>query len=169
MANNCDFTIRAVGKTKESVEKLLDVLRYKNPEMCLYRVFSADKTTEGAKQDGDLWMLDLIGDVAWSCTMWLHTTDTGHPYAGSKLAVLPEICKALEIGVEIWAEEPGVGFEQHIIVNHEGEIVFDDSEDMSYVQDEETGDFKENPDGSWVKDGGFEDYMEFAFPVEIFG
>lgn len=61
MANNCDFTIRAVGKTKESVEKLLDVLRYKNPEMCLYRVFSADKTTEGAKQDGDLWMLTSSG------------------------------------------------------------------------------------------------------------
>lgn len=169
MANNCDFTIRAVGKTKESVEKLLDVLQYKNPEMCLYRVFSAEKTKEGAEQDGDLWLLDIVGDVAWACSMWLHATDTGRPYAGtSKLAVLPEICKSLGIGVEIWAEEPGVGFEQHILVNHEGEIVADESEDMSYVCDD-NGEWVENPDGSWKKEGGFENFLEFSFPSEIFG
>lgn len=166
MANNCMFNIRAVGKTKESVERFLKVLQYKDPYFALYRVFSADAGE--AEQDGELWLLDIVGDVAWACSMWLHAVDTGRPYGGSKLAILPEICTTLDIGVEVWAEEPGVGFEQHILVNHNGSVVFDESEDMSYVCDDNE-EWVTNPDGSWKKEGGFENFLEYSFPNEIYG
>jgi len=170
MANNCCYDMKVVGKTKESVERLLSIMQYKDTEFYMYRVFSAESGLD-AEQDGDLWVLSICGDVAWSCKEWVHgVRGKDYPCAenGSKFANLQEICRALDIGVEIWSDEPGMGFEEHYIIDHNGTVVVDECEEYMLVEDED-GELKEDSDGNWVKDGGFKEFMDWAFANEIYG
>ncbi len=56
MANNCFYDLKAVG-TKESVNELVQILQYKHPKLCFYRIFSAEVCDEGVTPMGNIMLL----------------------------------------------------------------------------------------------------------------
>lgn len=74
MANNCGYDMMIVGKTKESIERLAKIMRNKDPEFFIYRVFGVE-IYEEPNQDyqSDLWVMKVCGDVAWSANSWINS------------------------------------------------------------------------------------------------
>ena len=71
MANNCWYTLRVISPTKEAIDRLLQIMQYKDKEYHLYRVFGADFGDEPTLGDDGLWTATITGDVAWSCDNWI--------------------------------------------------------------------------------------------------
>ena len=162
MANCCGWDMMVVGKDKASLDRLLKILKYEDKEFYLYRVFDAYVNTKPRKR-GDYYVARYYGDVAWSADPWVNATPNPDEKndRGASYTNLREICKTLGIGVEIWTEEPGVGFQQHIIIDSRGEVGVDDSEDWTDGYEDEDGEEVE-------EEGGFADYGEFSHPDEIY-
>ena len=160
MANDCSYDMRVVGESKEAVERMGRILGYKDPEFFLYRVFDMNPAAKEAARDAQFkqyWTLDYFGDVAWGPDPWIdgipdpnNKSETGAHYSN-----LSEICKALKIGVEVWAQEIGNANQWHFVVNPAGE---------SYV-DERYCDLKVEDDGEGGEKlvGGFDDgFMDWS-------
>lgn len=162
MANDCDFTMRVVGRKRGPVKRMGDILGFEDKDFFLYRCYcyDGDKT---AKKDGDFYVATYVGDVAWSPDPWLDTNTTCSKGKGSRLSNLQQICKALDIGVEIWAEEIGNGYQGHIAVDHNGCVCVNESLDGLLSKDE--GD----EDGPSMLKDGMEGYCEFASSETIYG
>jgi len=148
MANNCIYSMRVVAKQKESIERLLKIMQYKDPEYYLYRVFSAEFADLGNcadpvyfEQDGDYVWSEIHGDVAWACDGWLGPKHEYHEKSklGASYTNLYELCKVLNVGVEIWSEEPGQHFQEHYIVDHLGQRYLEQAEDYSMEDPDNTG------------------------------
>ena len=174
MANNCVYDLKAVSKSKESLERLVKIMNYEDPEYYIYRCFSAQDWSWSV--DGDFHVVEITGDVAWSCNEWFSSTEEdetrlgdGWDYKGdcgdAHYITLDLICKELGIGIECWGEEIGVGFQEYYLVNHEGEIVCNECRDFSRIYEDENGNDLDEP----IEEGGFEEYLEFSFPEEIYG
>lgn len=121
--------MRVVGKSKEAVLRMGKILGYEDPEFFLYRVMDMTQHDKKPIKDGDYWRIDYLGDVAWAADPWVD--DAPDPNSKSKSGAhysnLPEICKALGVGVEVWAQEIGMGIQEHFIVNPCGTISVNDS------------------------------------------
>lgn len=127
MANNCNYQIQVVGKSKESVGRMFRILSNKDGEFYLYRVFSAAEA-DPPEEDGGLWRAVYIGDVAWATDQWIDVpSDMERRMSnGAYLANIADVCRALDVGVEVWAEEFGNGIQRHFIVDHFGIVNVDD-------------------------------------------
>ena len=161
MANCCSFDMMVVARKMESIERLLSIMSHTDKEFYIYRV-DASMLEEPGEQDG-LWVAKFCGDVAWSCTPWI--SDKPNPERknnnGASYTNITELCKLLDIGVEIWAEEPGMCFQQYILVNHVGEVCADDTEHWEQEFDD---------DGELVNEtGGFGEYGEWSSPEQVYG
>lgn len=163
MANNCRYNIMAVSKNKESLERLFRIMDYKDKEYYLYRVFDVCWITSPVKFGSEYCLAELHGDVAWSAFRWIedepNLTDTSS--RGAHYSVFPEICEALGIGVEIWTEESGIGFQEHYIVNHDGEVLVNGCVDWAEEYEDEDGKLHEST-------GGFDNYMEYSDIEDIY-
>lgn len=170
MANNCIYEMRVVGESKEAVERMGKILDYEDPEFFLYRVFDMSPAAKEAAKDEQFkhyWTLDYFGDVAWGPDPWIegipdqnNKTETGAHYSN-----LPEICKALKVGVEVWAQEFGNACQWHFIVNPAGEVSVNDSYDFLNVEDDGVG--GEKLVGGF--DDGFLDWSPAKYIMETFG
>ena len=161
MANNCPYNMRVVAKDKAAIERLYNIMRYRDSEYYLYRVFSVEK--DETEEDGDLFVADFFGDVAWGCSPWIYdeTDKTKKSATGAHYSNLLEICADLNVGVEIFAEEEGIGFQQHFRVDRRGEIDISESADWSCEY---------NEDGEPISQtGGLEGYMDWSYCSEIYG
>ena len=127
MANNCFYDLKAVG-TKKSVKELVRILQYKHPKLCLYRIFSAEVCDEGVTPHGKYYVI-ICGDVAWS----IYSSMLHEPMPGPKgwSDILTETDR-LNLTVEIFSSEPGIGFQEHYIIN-KGEIKVDECPDYSEI------------------------------------
>ena len=121
MANNCAYNIVAVGKTKESVERVEKILRYEDEEFFLNRVFSVFVVEDPSEKEG-LWTIQLCGDTAWSAEPWANDfpDHDRRSKKGAHYSTLTEICRSLDIGIEVFAEEEAIGVQEHYVVNHIG-------------------------------------------------
>lgn len=191
MANNCSYMMRIVGKTEESVSRFIRVLQYKDyaPGNGLYlaRIFSAE-TTDPIYKDGDLFVGEVVGDCAWgiACCM---SGETNSYYADSSHSpmfsvwrgiedgeirfanidtTVPMLCELLDVGVEIWSEEPGMGFQEHWIVSRENGENYDQGiECVNWTEgydEDENGECERNPNKD---EGGFDDYGIYLSPNEL--
>ena len=140
MANNCWYTLRVVSPTKESIERLLSIMQYKDKDYYIYRCFDAGYDDEPEQGADGLWTAVIVGDVAWAWNMWCkgftteeernsHKTDTGTQYR-----TLNDICKAFGLGIEMWGAEPDIGFQQHFYINKYGETCI--AEEVEWNPDE---------------------------------
>jgi len=186
MANNCFYHCRIVGKNRENVRQFADAFKYKDFTRGYYlcRIFSADD--DGIFEDGDYFCCDVTGDCAWSaheCMMdqsygkWrgmdygnpvFQVWRTGGEIRYSNIAVtIHMLCKLLDCGCEIWSKESGMGFQEHFLVNHEGETIQEEA--CKWV---EGYDVDEN--GQWIKDnpekdvGGWDEWGENEFASTIY-
>ena len=168
MANNCWYTLRVISPTKEAIDRLLQIMRYKDKEHYLYRVFIADFGDEPTLGDDGLWTATITGDVAWSCHNWIAgltsdetRNDKGKSKLGASYSTLNDLCKEFGMGVEGWGAEMGCCFQQHFYINKFGETCINDSVDWE-PSDEDGG------DGYVVNDGGFGDEYETWLPNEYY-
>lgn len=161
MANNCAYDVMAVGKTKESVERVFKILVRDDDEFFLNRVFSAGEVDPPKIEDG-LWVYMIGGDTAWSTEPWVRdgVDKTIVGPTGAHLSNLQEICKSLGVGVEVFGEEIAMGVQEHFLVNHIGDVVA--YEAHSDLKVSECGEFRELV-------GGVEDFMVFEDPKKIYG
>jgi len=73
------------------------------------------------------------------------------------LISLPEACIEHHVACEIYTEESGCCFEEHIVVNGKGEVLVDEAQDIEYY---------ENEDGDTVvKPGGFAEDGCYLFTI----
>ena len=197
MANDCCFRLKVVVKkdNKEAIERLKKILNYQDQEFCMYRLRS-DTDVVGEYEDGDYFVCDFVGDSAWSCDplfeygdkpdvhlkeyakdengRMIEIKDENGNFKGYKENELPphftDLChlaKVLDFGCELWCDEPGMCFAQHLGCNHNGELFIDETGhyEISYPEDENgEPDYGKEP----IEDCEFEDFNEFAFTNEIY-
>ncbi len=140
MANTCEWQMTVVSKTKKSLRRLVDILLYKDPEFCLCHCRQTDFqdrekefAPEKDEQSG-LWSMCLEGEVAWSCAGWFKRMKRACFY-GKKaegglgtFRVFQAICKALNIGVELYAADGEQCVQEHYAVNHLGRLIHSETE-----------------------------------------
>ena len=176
MANTCLYTIKAVSKNEDAIKRLIQIMNYKDPEYFIYRCRSV--YDNGIYKDGDYYVADLNGDVAWSCNRWFATQenkdelvvikyddDFNPTYGTAHYISLDLLCKKLGVAIELYSEESGCCFQEHYQVNANGEIVC--SECVEWTEDwwdEENDCERDEP----ITTGGFEYYCQFGYPDEIY-
>lgn len=195
MANNCFYTCRIAGKTKESVERFVAILKYQDygfkdsRGLYLARTFTAC-CEQGVQKDGDFWYADVQGDVAWSLKVcWFGGVSSYYGEAGDKypygtpnfyvhrdavtneviyanlIATVPRLCLELDCAMEAWSQEPGNCFQEHYLCDHDGECVIEDCVKWS------EGEYDEST-GSILpgtESGGFDDYGDLRPAECVYG
>lgn len=169
MANDCSYDMRVVGESKEAVERMGKILGYEDPEFFLYRVFDMIAAKEAAKDEQftQYWTLDYSGDVAWNPDPWIDgiPDPNNKSKTGAHYSNLQEICKALKVGVEVWAQEFGEACQWHFIVSPAGEVSVNENYDDLRVEDD--GEGGEKLVGGF--DDGFLDWSPAGDIMETFG
>lgn len=163
MANYCAYLLRAVARDKAALTRLEDIMTHRDNEFYLYKIYSVCRDCE--ETDGTYYALDLIGAVGWSAYSWVHDEPQKNSTAqrGAHYSSFKEVCPALDIGVEIFAEESGCEFQEHFRVNHKGEVTWDECKHWIPYYDED-GYRDESKD-----EGGIEDYAVWSVMDEIYG
>lgn len=159
MANDCHVSLAVVAADVPELDEFRDVLfgRY-GPDRYLYRVYRARTASRprvvGHLSDGrPLHMAKFRFDVAWSAEN-LFAPD---PYlsecgADRGMTTLPELCEKLVVGVELWANEPHAGFQQHGLCDRRRNVEFE----------------RRNWPGRALAIGGIAGYGNFLPPVKIY-
>ncbi len=124
MANECCGTLRVVTHKKEVLDRLHEIGNYRDKEYGLSRCFSFIPIDPAVKTE-DFFVQDFSVVGAWSCSRFFtdeeDLTDI-NKRSGSHLANLVVLAKRLDFGAELFAEEVGCGFCEHLAVNHKGEL-----------------------------------------------
>ncbi len=112
MANNCFYHMRVMG-SKEGIGEFLKVMTDYNHTPHFWRVFSAEVSELEPNDDGTF-TADINGDCAWSVHSCMRD---GHgTYAKDRPQIstsLKRESKRLRLEIEVFAEEPGIGFQEH--------------------------------------------------------
>lgn len=191
MANNCEYTAMIVGRRRKDVERFIRILDYRDMEegLCCRRTFSVARA-DGIQKVVDFYKTGIFGDVAWSVGgCWIspilmpgeedHSYPNGKPMnhhfthdrkkCFSNLRVtVPQICKLLDCAMEVWSKEPGMGFQEHYLIDHDGELVIEDVTDWAEGNYEEDLNTHEMIQTS-PELGGFDDYGDFRPPDTLYG
>lgn len=162
MPNYCVYNLKAVSKNKESLERLIKIMSYEDPEYYIYRCFECVPCSDEIYDNEDgLYSINITGTVAWSCKSWFETAEEvttcilgeDHPtYENYHYITLDLLCKRLDIAIDCFGVE--AKFQEHFIVDNNGEILVNERVDYYEYVDKETG--------RVVGEGGFGDeYLEF--------
>ena len=121
MPNYCDFTMKIVGSRKDCRTFMTRLVSYDVPNH-FYRIFEADVYDE--REVEGTTSLYISGYCAWS----LYTCCKGSGYFDGDLFEINT--RELNLKMEAYSHEPGVGFEEHYIYDH-GKCVEDSCIDMT--------------------------------------
>lgn len=155
--------MKAVGRSKESLERLINILLYKDEEFCLSRVYGVSCYGDIIQEDG-LWSCEMFGSCAWSTQAWfIPDNQLNHIYTygrhfrndtGPVYKVFSDICKELDIGVEVFSCDEMGGLQEHNITNHLGSTI---THPVDYM-----------PDLNGGHNGGYKNYGEFLNSNNIY-
>ena len=98
MANSCYVTGKASALNVEDLKKFLDVME--NEKFMDFDYEEIDDWGEGERKT-----VRFYGDCKWSISSSINSSRYGN--------ALNETSKGLI--VEMWSQEPGVGFEEHVV------------------------------------------------------
>ena len=125
MANCCFYNMLAVSPKEESLERLIEIMKYKDPEWYIYRV--RECTEEPIYKSDDLYWVRISGDVAWSTSSWLEKEvsdkDRNASEDGTKYTTLVELSSLLDISFYILSEGDDFMDVSHI---HKGKVIEED-------------------------------------------
>ena len=183
MANYCDYNMKIIGYPS-NVGKALEIIMQnysywsptflKNPKPHLYRVFEAN-LGDMRNVTQSIVSMEVYGYCAWSvysCMMegpFTYYNDfrpnnpdkkTTMDYISAGTSLI-QMCRDLNLYIEVYSDEPGMGFQEHIVINNFGKILIDDTHEgviHVYADDEEM--FKE-----YYEDMDIELYKQHADPV----
>ena len=168
MANECDYEMTAVSRSRKALERLVKIMKYQDPEYFLYRVFDADLIGNIEVTADGFFVARIEGTVAWSCATWFTSderTDSIHAATGSHYITLDLLCRRLGIGVEVYGEEYDCGFQEYHKCNHAGVLVLKTCADWCQVWHDDEGKELKTP----IEKGGLADYGVYSAPAEIYG
>ena len=123
MPNYCGYTIKIMG-TKENCEKWIKKMEDYNEENHFYRIFDADVYECGGTESN--YFMCISGDCAWS----LESCCRASGYSNG-VDLFEVNTRELNLVMEAWSEEPGIGFQEHYIYN-KGECEADECEDAEF-------------------------------------
>ena len=164
MSNDCCGNLKVVAKNKETLDRIVKILKCEDSEFGIYRCKDADDSE--SYKDGNLWVKDIFVDGAWNCKQFFNYGNR----SDSKLVIRSEngkeicahytdlchIAKVLDCGFELYSTEPGMGFCEHLACNRFGKMI------------DETSDYECDYDGH--EEFGDMDYFgEYMFSDEIYG
>ena len=187
MANDCSGTVRVVAKSKETLDRLVKIMNYEDDEFFVSRCRGFEANGDAVEDDG-FFVQDFSVDGAWNCARFFETDEnekelivTGYEknergssdfdkpiYGTAHLTNLVELAKKLGFGLELWSVEPGVGFTEHITLDHDGEYYCETGDYSAEYPLGEDGEPDE--DAEPEEDYGFEDWGEHEMcSEEIYG
>ena len=166
MANNAYFEMHVKGQ-KPMVDEFVRAMERKGEYAYngVGRIFSCDVFDDQKNDDGTV-TYSMSGDCAWSILIGMRDRE--------KQNNIERLSDRLGLEIEAYSEEYGIGFQEHVYINH-GEVEVDECEDArewsvecerldddiwSLPEVEGAGITQENymdyvQDG-WLKVGGFE-------------
>ena len=174
MSNDCCGNLKCVAKNKETLDRIMKILKYEDSEFCIHRCKDAQDSE--SYKDGDLWVKDIYVDGAWNCQQFFRCSDNPDDilidgfekdkdgnsiyekpiYGTAHYTSLCHIAKVLDCGFELYSTEPGMCFCEHLACNRFGKMI------------DESSNYEYNDDGS--EDFGDMDYFgEYMFSDEIYG
>lgn len=147
MSNLCNYIMKIVG-TEENVDEFVSILQAEydynvEPPQCehkhFWRLFNVDVIDE-EELDSRYHAKTVSGDCAWSVYSCMFSGE--HTYQGSYEGdtryngtdILTE-SKNLNLSVEIYSSEPGIGFQEHFLID-KGDIIKSECEDYHELSTE---------------------------------
>lgn len=123
MPNYCAYSMKITGN-KADCKKFVDKMNDYNEENHFYRIFGAEVYDEYGTEDK--YTMYLYGDCAWS----LESCCRASGYSDG--VDLFEVNTAdLQLEMEAWSQEPGVGFEEHYVYD-KGTCLVDECADADF-------------------------------------
>lgn len=174
MSNDCNYSMVAVSYKKSALEKLINIMNYKDENYYIYRVKEVD-SSEIYSYD-NYYCVDIFGIVAWSCYDWFNSKELpeelimlnynqGNPiYGTAHYITMDLLCKKLKIGIELYSDECGCCFQEHYHVDHEGNILIKDCVEWQEIWEDENGNEFDEP----LSIGGFPNYGCFMDHKQIY-
>jgi len=127
MANNCCYSMKIVG-TKGNCERFVRKLKsYEEPNH-FWRIFEAG--VYNCDGDDDNYEMYICGDCAWSLETCCRASGYSHG-----IDLFEVNTRELELKLEAWSEESGIGFQEHYIYDN-GECLADECEEKFDSNDE---------------------------------
>lgn len=161
MANNCYVTGKVSALNVEDLKKFLDVMENEK-----FMDFEYEEIND--RGDGERKTVRFYGDCKWSISSSINSSSYGN--------ALDKTTKGLI--VEMWSQEPGVGFEEHVVYAN-GTCLCDDCVDLTeyYCDDYDnleelnkmwgTNFEEEDFTDGCISVGGFEDFGTFDDSDEL--
>lgn len=159
MANNCYVEGKIWSKSKERIEEFFDWLQD-------YKMTSVDRVTDiEYDEDNSCYSLVFAGDCKWSITSSINKLCDN---INGNLTT-----KTDDIVVEMWSQEPGCGFEEHVIAANNiidteddvdwEEYCVDEYKTIDQVNEEFSTNFTEDDidEYGYCHTGGFPNWGEF--------
>ena len=163
MANLCSVRMRIAAKDAKTIKKFIRDVRDNGD----FRVYSG-VLAEDEKFDpnlifteDDVYACDIRLSVGWSFVTAFEEDGVDKMFGKTEPSYdkyFHEFCKDYGVGVEVYTEESGAGFEEHYLISPSGQFVKKECLTMTEDYDEE--------EDEWVKEGGFGD-PDFLTPQEI--
>lgn len=148
MANHCNYSMRIQGNP-DSVENVIKALQsdyhYETMEFDhdkhLFRVFEALIVDDDIDEEDDYRSVIVDGYCAWSVNSCMmedgYYFDNKKEYGDkSKGTTLVELSKDNNVQIEVYSEEGGACFQEHILIV-DGEIVINDCVDYFEIEKEQ--------------------------------
>ena len=164
MPNWCAYTMKAVSKSKDALDRLISIMSYEDKEYYIYRCAVIEVYDEF--QEDDYFVAMLHGDVAWGCDSWFdrieridETIESGGHYV-----TLDILCERLGIAIEVFGEEPGMEFQEHYLCNPKGDTVWNECTEWHQDWFDEEGNDLPEP----IESGGFDYYCDFDTASAIY-
>lgn len=177
---DCPFEMKVYSRKKESLDELIKILNYtKGSKYNLSRIFDAwwgdqpELVTEA--KVGEYYNGYIFGNCAGSVTScmmegkgtYFDDDPEGIMDNGAIRTSLPRICKRLKIAAEIYSMQYSSGFQEHYVINNQGEIIIEEDKEnirMLYKDDVEeynkefgtSIDKEEFDEGDYLVMGGFD-------------
>ena len=149
MPNWSSFTMRAVAPRKDTLERLIRIMKCEDAEYHIYKTeLHVSGDIEESEDDDGLYCVDIMGCVAWSTAAWFEDIDSTTP--------MDILCQKLDFGVEIFSEVYRSG-QSWVKCNHHGVTCSDFAPFTERWQDA-AGNALDTP----VDEGGLEGYGDFA-------
>ena len=157
MANMCDFSMKVIGNSKESIETFYNMLSQKGT---VYMGRGAEAVMQDIEAVDGRYTTKIEGWCKWSIRASLvldAISMRNHPEMWTfgntvkkdtlKFLTLYEACEELALDMEVFSEEPGMEFQEHVLFRH-GVIEIDACVNYTEEYDEENDEY--------ISTGGFE-------------
>lgn len=124
MANTCIGKLRIVSKDKNVFKRIEAIGKGEDKEFFLSRCWEMDAEDCIQEENGFFYQTFYV-EGAWNCSRFFtEAEDKGirrdDDPNGAYQTNLVELAKKLDFAAELYADETGVGFCEHCIVNHNG-------------------------------------------------